>query len=149
MFLGWKERYCSLAVETIPAVGPARRERGRILPSAALTTSCMAGQTPFCGVPSAKQRSGGQGELVPTEGDKPSLLTEVCGGWRWLPSVETLAGRQRDTLGMGRWPRVHHNTPKRTPLTTPFQPCLHPSPSCPTGLWPRLGAAALHSSRQR
>jgi len=61
MFLGWKERYCSLAVETIPPVGPARRERGRILHSAALMISCTAGQPPkdtFHDIPSEKQHSG-------------------------------------------------------------------------------------------
>lgn len=60
-------------METIPAAGPARREQGRILHSAALMTSCMAGWPPgdtFGDVPSAKQRSGRQGELVLTKEDK-------------------------------------------------------------------------------
>lgn len=59
MFLGWKERYCSLAVETIPSVGPARAERGRILHSAALTISCTAGWPPkatFYDTPFEKQQ---------------------------------------------------------------------------------------------
>lgn len=59
MFLGWKERYCSLAVETIPSVGPARAEQGRILHSAALTISCTAGWPPkatFYDTPFEKQQ---------------------------------------------------------------------------------------------
>lgn len=83
MFLGWKERYCSLAVETIPPVGPARRERGRILHSAALVISCMAGRPPkdtLHKVPADKRRSGGQGALALTEEGQLRLLPRTSPG---------------------------------------------------------------------